>query len=60
MDPFVGSGTTLIVCRRLDRNGIGIEINPDAVEKARHLIEKEPNKFDVITDIITIIEVERI
>jgi DNA modification methylase len=27
IDPFVGSGTTLKVCRGMQRNGIGIEIN---------------------------------
>ncbi|AEA33378.1 DNA methylase N-4/N-6 domain protein [Hippea maritima DSM 10411] len=53
LDPLVGSGTTLIECRRLGRNGIGIEINPDVVEKAKKLIEKEPNRFNVTTDIIT-------
>lgn len=52
LDPFVGSGTTLIECRQLGRNGIGVEINPEVVEKAKQLIEKEPNKFNVITDII--------
>lgn len=29
LDPFVGSGTTLIECRRLGRNGIGIELNKE-------------------------------
>jgi site-specific DNA-methyltransferase (adenine-specific)/site-specific DNA-methyltransferase (cytosine-N4-specific) len=29
LDPFCGSGTTLEVCREMDRNGIGIELNPD-------------------------------
>ncbi len=29
LDPFVGSGTTLEACRLLNRNGIGIDINPD-------------------------------
>jgi len=29
LDTFVGSGTTLIECRRLGRNGIGIELNPE-------------------------------
>lgn len=29
LDPFIGSGTTGIVARKLNRNYIGIEINPD-------------------------------
>jgi len=52
LDPFVGSGTTLIECRRLGRNGIGIEINPEVAERSKHLIEKEPNRFNVTTDVI--------
>lgn len=32
LDPMVGSGTTLIECKLLHRNGIGIDINPEAVE----------------------------
>ena len=52
LDPFVGSGTTLIECRRLGRNGIGVDINPEVVEKARSLIEKEENRFNVITDVV--------
>lgn len=52
LDPFVGSGTTLIECRRLGRNGIGVELNEEVVIKARKLIEKEPNRFGVVSDII--------
>ncbi len=52
VDPFVGSGTTLIECRRLGRNGIGVELNEEVVVKAKELIEKEPNKFGVVSDII--------
>lgn len=43
LDTFVGSGTTLIECKRLGRNGIGIELNPEVAEKARELIAKEQN-----------------
>ena len=52
LDTFLGSGTTLIECRRLGRNGIGIELNPDVTQKARELIEKEPNDDNVVTDAI--------
>ncbi|MEM4141041.1 MAG: DNA methyltransferase, partial [Nitrososphaeria archaeon] len=31
LDSFVGSGTTLIECKLLGRNGIGVDINKDAI-----------------------------
>jgi DNA modification methylase len=35
LDPFMGSGTTALVARRLGRHFIGIELNPDYVRLAR-------------------------
>lgn len=32
LDPFIGSGTTAIVCEKLNRRWIGIEINPEYCE----------------------------
>lgn len=43
LDPFLGSGTTLIECCRLERNGVGIELNPEVQAEARKLIAKEHN-----------------
>ncbi len=52
LDAFVGSGTTLIECLRLGRNGIGVELNPDVVKKAKELVKSEPNRFNVKYNII--------
>ena len=53
LDTFVGSGTTLIECKRLGRNGIGIELNQGVAQKAKELIDKEYNRYKVITEVIT-------
>jgi DNA modification methylase len=36
LDPFAGSGTVLAAARRLGRRSIGIDLNPEYVEMARH------------------------
>lgn len=39
LDPFMGSGTTAVVCKRLNRNFIGIDTNEKAVALARERVE---------------------
>ena len=50
LDPFLGSGTCLRVCQQLDRNGIGIEINPEYIEMAKERLKEEFNGFDSIDE----------
>lgn len=40
LDPFAGSGSTLIACKDLNRNYIGIEINPEYVEVAEERLKQ--------------------
>ena len=40
LDPFLGSGTTVVVAEQLKRNWIGIEINKKYVEAAKKRIKK--------------------
>jgi hypothetical protein len=53
LDPFLGSGTTLIECRKLGRNGIGIELQPSVARKTRTRIAKENNPCAIHTEIVT-------
>jgi len=39
LDPFVGSGTTLVACQNLQVNGIGIEIDKEYLEFAKDRLE---------------------
>ena len=39
LDPMVGGGTTLIECRLLARDGIGMDINPKAVELTKKALK---------------------
>jgi hypothetical protein len=52
LDPFLGSGTTLIECKRLGRNGVGVELNADVAKSADSIIEKEKNPFKITTKVI--------
>lgn len=44
LDPFVGSGTTCVVAKRLRRNSIGIDTMPEYIEYAKERIEKINDK----------------
>ncbi|MDA3871915.1 MAG: DNA methyltransferase [Candidatus Marinimicrobia bacterium] len=46
LDTFLGSGTTLIECKRLGRNGIGIELQKNVVNLAKENVNEEKNNFD--------------
>ena len=48
LDPFSGSGTTLRVCQQLDRNAIGIEMNPDYVARTRDRLSGPFKGFDSV------------
>ncbi len=41
LDPFFGCGTVGLVCRRLNRKFIGIELNPEYVDQAMEFLEKQ-------------------
>ena len=50
LDPFMGSGTTGVICKRLKRKFIGIELDKEYFKLAKNRIAKEKNKTIVITD----------
>jgi site-specific DNA-methyltransferase (adenine-specific) len=46
LDPFCGSGTTMIAAFRTDRNSIGVEIDPEYCRmSARYLKAENTNLF---------------
>lgn len=53
LDPFLGSGTTLIESARLGRNCIGIELQPSVAKLAKQNFSKESSSKLISSKIIT-------
>lgn len=45
LDPFAGSGTTLIAANYLQRNAVGIEISPEYAKIAQERLDSTPNSL---------------
>ena len=50
LDPFVGSGTALRVCQQTNRNGIGVDINPEYIEMTQERLAEAFKGFDSIDE----------
>ena len=46
LDPMCGSGTTLLVARKLLRHYVGVELNPEYVRIAEKRLAKVPRRLD--------------
>lgn len=47
LDPFMGSGTTLVACAKLGRKGIGIELDPDYFDISCRRVEEAYRQGDL-------------
>lgn len=47
LDPFMGSGTTLVACQRLGRQGTGIELDPDYFDIACKRVDEATRQPDM-------------
>ncbi len=52
VDPFCGSGTTLIEAQRLGRNALGVELQSEVVELARSILAKESDDTGVQIEVL--------
>ena len=48
LDPFMGSGTTLVACQKMGRAGTGIEIDPDYFDIACRRVEEACRQPDLL------------
>ena len=49
LDPYMGSGTTLVACAKLGRKGTGIELDPEYFEIACKRVEEAYRQGDMFT-----------
>ena len=47
LDPFMGSGTTLVACQRMGRHGTGIELDPDYFAIACKRVDEAARQDDL-------------
>jgi site-specific DNA-methyltransferase (adenine-specific) len=45
MDPFVGSGTTLVACGQTGRRGVGVDLDPDYCALARERVRQHESSL---------------
>ena len=48
LDPFMGSGTTLVACQRMGRHGTGIELDPDYFDIACKRVDEAARQPDLL------------
>src|SRR5262245_49257596 len=53
LDAFLGSGTSLIECRRLGRHGVGVELKPELARRADERIKGQGNPYEITTQVLT-------
>jgi len=50
IDPFMGSGTTLVACQKLGRQGTGIELDPDYFDIACKRVDEATRQPDLFVE----------
>lgn len=52
LDPFVGSGSTLVACAQSGRHGVGIELIEQWAQTSQQRVEAEPNPSSVRLEVL--------